>query len=171
MTIHIRKCNLNDLEHLLAISYQTFHETFSAQNSAENMKAYSDEAYTKENFAAELKNPHSQFFYIFYNDECAGFLKLNILTAQSEPMGDDALEVERIYILNKYQGLGLGKALLNLAHEEAKRLDKKSIWLGVWEFNNKAISFYKKKGFKKVGSHSFFMGDDEQTDYIFRKEL
>lgn len=171
MTIHIRKCNLDDLEHLLAISYQTFHETFSAQNSAENMKAYSDETYTKENFTAELKNPHSQFFYILYDGECAGFLKLNILTAQSEPMGDDALEVERIYILKKYQGLGLGKALLNLAHEEAKRLDKKSIWLGVWEFNNKAISFYKKKGFKKVGSHSFFMGDDEQTDYIFRKEL
>ncbi|HIW38785.1 MAG TPA: GNAT family N-acetyltransferase [Candidatus Jeotgalicoccus stercoravium] len=171
MTIHIRKCTVGDLDSLLDISKKTFYETFEKQNTEENMSAYSEKTYQKEKFISELEHPHSQFFYIFYKDELAGFLKLNILSAQSEPMGDDALEVERIYILNDFQKLGLGKALLKLAHDEAQRLGKKNIWLGVWEYNSNAIAFYKKQNFKEVGAHSFFMGDDEQTDLILKKEL
>lgn len=171
MTTSIRKCTTEDLESLLSISYKTFHETFSAQNTAENMKAYSDATYQPEKFQRELENPNSEFFYIYYQDDLAGFLKLNILDAQSEPMGDDALEVERIYILNDYQKLGLGKELLDLAFEVAKRLEKKKVWLGVWEYNENALGFYKKIGFEKVGSHAFYMGDDRQTDFILEKEL
>lgn len=171
MTIHIRECSLEDLDSLLEISEKTFYETFAEQNTEENMKAYSEATYQKSKFQKELENPHSKFFYIYYQDDLAGFLKLNILSAQSEAMGDDALEVERIYILKKFQKHGLGKALFNLAHEEAHRLGKKIIWLGVWEYNSNALGFYKKHGFQKTGAHSFFMGDDEQTDFILSKEL
>ncbi|WP_371873239.1 GNAT family N-acetyltransferase [Lysinibacillus sp. Ag94] len=61
--------------------------------------------------------------------------------------GDDLLEIERIYIRNKYQGKGLGKHLINKAMEIAVAQNKKSIWLGVWEKNDNAIGFYKKMGF------------------------
>ena len=86
-------------------------------------------------------------------------------------MGPDSLEVERIYVLAKYHKQGLGKALLNHAHDIALKLNKGKIWLGVWEKNDNAIGFYKKQGFKKTGSHSFFMGDDKQTDIIAEKIL
>jgi len=86
-------------------------------------------------------------------------------------MGDDSLEIERIYIRNKYQGKGLGKHLFNKAMEIAVAQNKKSIWLGVWEKNNNAIGFYEKIGFIQTGAHSFFMGDEEQIDIIMTKTL
>jgi predicted GNAT family acetyltransferase len=46
-------------------------------------------------------------------------------------MGDESLEIERIYIRKKVQKLGLGNYLINKAMEIATRLNKKVIWLGV----------------------------------------
>ena len=53
----------------------------------------------------------------------------------------------------------------------AKQKGKKYIWLGVWEKNKKAISFYQKHGFYKIGTHEFVIGDDVQIDYIMRRDL
>ncbi len=171
MTSYITRCTVNDTETLLRLSYDTFYEAFAAQNTAENMKAYSDSVFRTEKIRDELNNPDSQFYYIYSNDALAGYLKVNVDSAQSEPMGRNSLEVERIYILEKYHKQGLGKKLLNLAHDIARELNKNKIWLGVWEKNESAIGFYKKQGFKKTGSHSFFMGNDEQTDLIAEKFL
>jgi diamine N-acetyltransferase len=86
-------------------------------------------------------------------------------------MGEDSLEIERIYIRSKFQKLGLGKDLMNKAIEVAVEQGKNKIWLGVWEKNENAIAFYKKSGFVPAGSHSFYMGDEEQIDFIMIKSL
>lgn len=86
-------------------------------------------------------------------------------------MGDETLEIERIYIKKKFQKHGLGKYLLNKSIDIAMEHNKKKIWLGVWEKNENAIVFYKKIGFEQAGSHSFYMGDEEQTDFILIKTL
>jgi ribosomal protein S18 acetylase RimI-like enzyme len=71
----------------------------------------------------------------------------------------------------KFQGKGLGRALIEHAIKIAWEKKKTYIWLGVWEKNEKALAFYQKHRFYKIGTHPFFMGDDEQTDYIMRKDL
>ena len=171
MTISIKKCTLEDLHSLQKISYETFNETFKNQNSPENMNAYLEKAFNLEQVEKELSNRSSQFFFVFYNQELAGYLKVNTNEAQSEKMGDQSLEVERIYIKNTYQKQGLGKYLLNKAIEIAQEQNKENIWLGVWEKNENAIAFYKKMGFDQIGAHSFYMGDEEQTDFIMSKPL
>ena len=101
----------------------------------------------------------------------AGYLKLNWGTAQTEPIAPEGLEVERIYIRSDYKRRGYGQQLLSFAEEFAKAKQKTSLWLGVWEHNANALAFYNKMGFRRVGSHSFFMGDDEQTDYLMEKQI
>ncbi|WP_102275610.1 GNAT family N-acetyltransferase [Cytobacillus massiliigabonensis] len=171
MTIKIKKCTLEDLPHLQEISYETFNETFKHQNSPENMNAYLEKAFNVKQLEKELSNSCSQFLFVYFNHEIAGYLKVNTDDAQSEEMNDESLEIERIYIKNKFQKHGLGKCLLNHAIEIAVELNKKKIWLGVWEKNENAIAFYKKMGFVQTGAHSFFMGDEEQIDYIMTKPL
>ncbi|MFO7318020.1 MAG: GNAT family N-acetyltransferase [Bacilli bacterium] len=171
MIFKIKKCTLEDMETLQKVGRETFYETFKDQNSPDNMKAYLEKAFNPVQLERELSNIHSHFYFVYVQDEVAGYLKLNIHDAQTEEMGDESLEIERIYIRKKYQKFGLGKALLNKAIEIAKALDKKKIWLGVWEKNENAIGFYEKMGFVKTGSHAFYLGDEEQTDYIMVKTL
>jgi diamine N-acetyltransferase len=171
MTIYIKKCTLEDSRNLQEISYETFNETFKHQNSPENMNAYLERAFNLKQLEKELSNISSQFFFVYFNNEVAGYLKVNTNDAQSEEMGDESLEIERIYIKNEFQKHGLGKYLLNKAIDIAMEHNKKKIWLGVWEKNDNAITFYKKMGFVQTGAHSFYMGNEEQIDFIMIKTI
>ncbi|MGN7410267.1 GNAT family N-acetyltransferase [Sporosarcina sp. SAFN-010] len=171
MTIHIKRCTLEDLYSLQEISVETFEKTFSKQNSPENLAGYMEMAFTFRQLEKELSNTSSQFFFIYFNNEVSGYLKLNVDEAQSEVVDQDSLEIERIYIKSEFQKRGLGKCLLNKAQEIAKECGKKKIWLGVWEKNENAIAFYNTQGFIQSGTHTFVMGDEEQMDFIMTKTL
>ena len=113
----------------------------------------------------------STFLFLYSDEKLAGYLKLNEGGAQTD-LGDPAgLEVERIYVLRDFQGLGMGRALIEKALELARRKKKGFVWLGVWEKNENAIAFYKKMGFRKTGTHPFVMGTERQTDHIMRREV
>ncbi|SDZ84565.1 Ribosomal protein S18 acetylase RimI [Thalassobacillus cyri] len=162
---------MEDSRKLQEIGYETFKETFEDQNSPENMKAYLEEAFNIKQVENELSNPLSTFFFVSFNEEIAGYVKVNTGDAQSEEMDDDSLEIERIYIINKFQKHGLGKYLFNKVMDIAMDQNKSKIWLGVWEKNKNAISFYKRLGFVQTGTHSFFMGNEEQIDLIMVRRL
>ena len=171
MNIQLIQCTTENLDALQTISRDTFYVTFHEQNSDDSMTAYLNTAFSAEKLTAELENKHSLFKLLYVNEEPAGYLKVNIDEAQSEQLGPDTLEVERIYILSRFQKLGLGKVLMDEAIKLANEMNKNKIWLGVWEKNMNAIAFYEKAGFEKTGSHSFFMGEEEQIDFIMTKHL
>ncbi|MNW09975.1 Protease synthase and sporulation negative regulatory protein PAI 1 [compost metagenome] len=60
---------------------------------------------------------------------------------------------------------------MNKALDIAKDQNKEKIWLGVWEKNENAIKFYEKMNFVQTGTHSFYMGNEEQIDFIMTKTL
>lgn len=171
MTTRIRKLTLADLAALQTVSITTFRETFAKDNTQEDLANYLARNYNREVLSEELQNPDSTFYFLEKAGEVAGYLKVNVGAAQSEEIADNALEVERIYVLPNFKRQGIGRQLIELALRQAQEQQKTVVWLGVWEANHAAIAFYQKMGFVKTGSHSFFMGDDEQTDYILTKQL
>lgn len=167
----MHKCTSEDLELLREISIETFTDTFAADNTPEDLAAYLERAYHPDQLRSELANPDSSFYFIYLESKLAGYLKLNTGVAQSEEMGLDALEIERIYVRSAFKRRGLGRELISFAIQHARETEKAAIWLGVWEHNTRALEFYRVLGFEKTGAHSFYMGDDEQTDYIMTKRL
>lgn len=165
----IRPCTINDLDELLNIGKETFYDTFHEQNTAENMTAYMEKAFTEEKLTRELNDKTAYFYFVELDGNVAGYLKVNVGESQTEPMSDEYLEVERIYVRKQYQKSGIGKVMMVQAEQKAIDLGKSKIWLGVWEKNTNAIEFYKRKGFKHTGEHHFHMGDEAQTDYVMEK--
>lgn len=171
MKLTMRECKIEDLSLLHDVSCQTYKDTFELYNTETNMKAYLEQAYNIEKLCGELSNSNSAFYFIYADEKLAGYLKLNEFKAQTDINDPQALEIERIYVTKEFQGKGLGSILINKALDIAITKVRSYIWLGVWENNKKAISFYEKNGFYRIGEHSFYMGDDEQTDFIMRKDL
>jgi len=60
------------------------------------MQAYLDEAFDYSKMLAEVTNENSFFYFVYVEDELAGYLKLNINTAQTDLCGEQGLELERI---------------------------------------------------------------------------
>jgi ribosomal protein S18 acetylase RimI-like enzyme len=167
----VRECTEEDLGALREISWTTYTDAFGCLNTSSNMQAYLEQAFDVERLRDALAGSNSTFYFLYADDRLSGYLKLNEFEAQTDLFDPQALEIERIYIIKKFQGKGLGGVLLEKAIETAKLRKKKYIWLGVWEKNHKALEFYRRNGFYEVGKHSFWMGDEEQTDYIMRKDL
>ena len=106
-----------------------------------------------------------------YKNETVGYLKINFGSAQTDLNDRDAMELERIYVLGKFQGKSIGKKLLTDVIQIAKKKEMNYLWLGVWKKNEKAIEFYKKQGFTTFNSHSFKMGTEIQTDLLMKLTL
>ncbi|OLP64747.1 Protease synthase and sporulation negative regulatory protein PAI 1 [Bacillus pumilus] len=171
MTVTFIRCNEQHVKELQKVGIDTFKETFQDQNKAEHMEDYVKTAFHSKQLLKELNHPSSQFYFVHVNGELAGYLKVNMDDAQSEDMGSDSLEIERIYIKQSFQKQGLGRYLMNQAFDVAKKYQKRDVWLGVWEHNGAAIAFYQRLGFVQTGVHAFHMGDEEQMDFIMTKTL
>lgn len=167
----IRKISAGDLESLQSISRQTFSETFSLDNTPENMEKYLSENFSREKLTAELNDPYSEFYFAEKNHRVIGYLKINRGPSQTALQDDISLEIERIYVLKEFHGQEAGKILFDTAVKRAKELHATYIWLGVWEKNPRAIAFYRKNGFVEFDKHIFVLGDDEQTDIMMRLPL
>ena len=85
---------------------------------------------------------------------------------------DNAFQIQRIYISQAFQGMGLGKQLFEFALQEARDLGCDWAWLGVWETNFKAQIFYDKYGFEKFAEHDFPVGDGKvDRDWLLKLKL
>jgi ribosomal protein S18 acetylase RimI-like enzyme len=166
--IHIRQISIHDLPALQTIGRKTFVETFAASNSEENLARYLAEGFSEEKLAAELKNESSAFYFAEEEDKILGYLKVNVGEAQNEPQDPDALEIERIYVLQEFHGKGVGLMLYEQALSIALEQNAPYIWLGVWEKNSRAIRFYENQGFVAFDQHIFQLGEDAQTDILMK---
>lgn len=161
----------SETEELLSLSRKTFYDAFEHLNNKDDFEAYTSLAFTHAKLLSEVENPNSQFYFAIIDNEKVGYIKLNYSSAQTEMQDENAIEVERIYVLASQQGKNIGNQLLDFAINKAKDEGKHFIWLGVWEHNQAAQRFYERNGFKAFGSHKFWVGNDEQTDILMRKEL
>ncbi|MDB2104219.1 GNAT family N-acetyltransferase [Clostridium paraputrificum] len=164
----IRECSLKDIEKIKLISEKTFYETFCDENSEEDMENYLKENFSYEQVEREIKKEGSIFYIVENKDEVLAYMKINFDKAQTEEGYLNTLEIQRIYILQEYKGRKIGKRLIEIAKNIAKKNELNYIWLGVWENNFNAIKFYEKQGFKKFATHIFKLGDDEQTDNLMK---
>lgn len=171
LNFELKRATVLDVEKLQKIGRETFYETFHEQNDEQTMHHYLQQAFAAEKLLAEIKNPFSIIKLLYVDQHLAGYLKVNEGSAQTERYAEDALEIERIYLLNAFQKRGLGKILMTEAILLAHQQQLSRIWLGVWEKNLKAIAFYESQGFVKTTTHTFMMGNEAQLDYIMVKQL
>ncbi|PWL39780.1 GNAT family N-acetyltransferase [Flagellimonas aquimarina] len=171
MSLTFRECTKLDLDELVNISRDTFIAAFEEDNDPADFKNYIDFAFNKEKLQSELENKNSRFYFVLEEEELVGYFKLNENEAQTEVKSKDSFELERIYVVRAHQGKKIGAWILQQVLKLTKQNGKDYLWLGVWEKNAAAIRFYQRHGFKKFGTHPYYIGKDKQTDWLLRLEL
>ena len=104
-------------------------------------------------------------------------VRLNSWATRTSWLGPDAisgsapLELKRLYVARAWHGRRVAQALMDAAIQAALARGAQTLWLGVWERNPRAVAFYAKCGFVRVGEHTFMLGSDAQTDWLFARSL
>ena len=173
--MHIRQAYESDIDLLVDLSRQTFLETFAADNDPGDMTDYLNSTFTHENLGAELKNTGSLFLLGYpdsHRSRVIGYAHLiEDCSVPNFTSRDPALQISRLYLKQSEIGKGYGSQLMQACLDRAKTQGLVTVWLGVWEHNHRALQFYDRWEFKPVGTQTFNLGRDVQTDWILARPV
>jgi len=169
--VEFKRATISDVQILTDLGCRTFIETFSKDNSKEDMDLYVAETFNSKKQLSEIQDPKRYIEIACTKNEASGFLHLFDGPVDVAVTGNKPIEILRLYVDSKWHGKGIGPALMDRSLQIAKDQGFQTIWLGVWELNLRAQAFYKKYGFQVVGQHIFKLGNDEQIDLIMAREI
>jgi diamine N-acetyltransferase len=169
--LRIRRATLADAELISTLGAETFATSFGAQNTPENLAKHLAKAFGEEIQKREIADSAVTYLIAEVNGRTAGYAQVRDGDAPACVTGDAPVEVRRFYVVSDFHGTGIAQALMNACADEARRRGGRTLWLGVWDRNPRAIRFYTKWGFEDVGGQTFMLGDDPQQDRVLARSL
>ncbi|GAB3691770.1 GNAT family N-acetyltransferase [Spirosoma flavus] len=169
----ISPATLADLSALTDLSATTMREAFGPpHNPIELVEEYIAKSLTEPALAQELADPRSAFFLARLPDGSpVGYAKLRRHAPPRRMPVRNAIEIQRIYLLQSQIGQGQGRQLMEHCLSWARNQKAAAVWLGVWERNKRALAFYEKMGFERFSYHYFQFGSERQRDFWLQKQL
>src|ERR1044072_6028305 len=112
--VTIRRANSDEASLLAELGARTFHETFAADNTAEDMTSYLALPFSVEQQTAELALPASTFLIAEVAGKAAGYAMLRAGETTQEIEGATPIELVRLYVSREWLGRAVGHALRSL---------------------------------------------------------
>lgn len=169
--IDIRRATDEDATRLAELARRTFIETFAADNAAEDMAMHVAQAFGPAVQLGEIRDSNMITLLIEIGPILVGFAQVRRGPPPACVTGDAPVEILRFYVDRPFHGHGTAQALMRAVEQLARELGHRTLWLGVWELNPRAIAFYSKCGFAAVGHQAFILGTEEQTDRVMARAL
>jgi len=144
--MQLKKALINDLLELQDICKKAYSLHFADHWTNNGLALHLEYQYGTKRLTADLANNKIEYYFIQENGENIGFLKVK-LQSSDEFSNLDNCELEKIYILPKYSGKGIGKEAMKKIIHTVREKGKSIFFLCVIDTNENAIAFYKKLGF------------------------
>lgn len=153
--ISITKATAGDAELVAAIARKSFTESHGHSAPPEDIRNYINEKYSNNVMEAELKDDKNSYHIIYMDGKPAGYSKIILNSPYENSHETNITKLERLYLLKEFYGTEAGAALFDFIINFIKAAQQAGLWLFVWIENERAIRFYKKKGFVIIGSYNF----------------
>jgi diamine N-acetyltransferase len=163
-----------DVSWLLPLAKRWFCDAFEAYYRPEHFLGYVNRAFVESVWREELRNPQHEFVVLWQEQQPWGYYKLSgDPTHQPACLpSSNVLEIGRFYLDQRRHGSGLAQRMMDHALAQARQQGREGLWLGVWEYNHRAMGFYRKYHFRVIGTHPFEMGAGLiEDDFVMYCEL
>ena len=172
MSTTIKTATTADAQLLTDLGARTFLEAYSDVKTAKDLNDHVKTAFIKEDIEAAINNNKAIFLIAFADEKAIGYVKLRWDRSHANLSAKEQnMELERIYVSRDYWRHKTGEAMMLEAFQITKSSNYHYLWLGVWQKNNRAIDFYLKMGFEIFGTKKFFVGTEENDDFVLRIKL
>jgi GNAT superfamily N-acetyltransferase len=169
--IDLRPAVAADIPLLGELGARTFRETYAAISDPREVDDYADAHFTAAKIAGWLATPASVTLLATLDGAPAGYAHLRRGTPAACVADRGAAELSRLYLLARAQGRGVGAALMRRVLDEAAGLGARTLWLGVYDRNVRAVRFYESWGFAQVGTHDFEFGGRLYADPVMARAV
>jgi diamine N-acetyltransferase len=158
-------------EHALSlVGAASFLEAFAGTIEGPDILAHCRYQHAPEKYAAWLAASDSRLCLAEVKHAPVGYALLTPPDLPIPTKADD-IELKRIYLLHRFQSLGIGAELMDWSITTARSLGKRRLLLGVYAKNELAIAFYRRQHFTPAGTREFTIGTTTFFDYLFAREI
>ncbi|HEY8973440.1 MAG TPA: GNAT family N-acetyltransferase [Burkholderiaceae bacterium] len=167
----IRLATVDDVPLLCGLGAATFRETYRPLSDPREVDEYADEHFTPEKVAAWFRKPCARTLLAIAGGAAVGYAHLRQAKVPACVADRNAIELSRLYLLGTAQGTGLGNAMMAAALAQAAELEARTVWLGAYDRNVRALAFYARHGFAQVGTHEFEFGGRLYADPVLTRPV
>lgn len=167
----IRRATRDDVDALVPFAQQAFRDAYRLLDDPADIEAYVTGHFTTEAFFSILEDASSTLFVATLGNQLAGYAHLARSVAPPCVTGPRPIELARIYLRHDAIGRGHGAALMRHVFSEARRQACGTVWLGVYDRNVRAREFYRRWGFRDVGTKGFLFGGRIYADPVMAAEV
>jgi diamine N-acetyltransferase len=162
----MRTASPADAADLAELGARTFRDTYQADVDPGLLEPFIADTFHPAAQRAELEDARSRITVVEVDGALIGYVHLREGDAPPEVDGARPLQVVSLYLDRAWQGLRIGRSLMDLAERDAVRGGHDVLWLGVWERNGRAIATYERWGFTQVGEVPFQLGPERHRDLL-----
>lgn len=162
----IRTATTADATVVADLARRTFYDTFGATNHPVDMELHLARSYGVDQQTRELNDRDITTLLVEEDGQAIAYAMLRGDHVPDCVTGPAPLELWRFYVDRGWHGRGIAQALMERVKTTARERGARTLWLGVWERNDRARAFYAKCGFTDAGDHIFLFGTDPQTDLV-----
>lgn len=166
----IRKAGERDASSLAALSIEVWLNTYLREGVSSIFADYVLSEFTAEKFRESIGDPN---LAIWVSENRTGIDGFVTVCSMAKPLlaNCSTLEIATLYVQPRHQSSGRGLALLQRAFDHCRTIGGESVWLKVNAENRRAIDFYVRHGFNKVGSTPFVIGDRAYENFVMEADL
>jgi len=161
----IRSGRAEDANRLAVLATQVWLHTYATDGIDDVAAQYVLSELTPEKCLQSLNAPATHFFVAERDENLVGFAVIQF-GVQCPAGASSAAELRTLYVQEHYIGHGVGKSLLQTAEARAREQSESALWLTVNAKNAKAIAFYTRQGYSKVGTAYFVLGEGRHENHV-----
>lgn len=163
----LRPATPDDASTLAAFASLAFTEAYRELDDPQELADYCAEHFRPDTLAAVIADPACATLLAEVGGALAGYAVVKAGPAPACVQGEAPLQLWRLYLGQHFVGQGLGARLMRAVQAEARRRARRTLWLGVYDRNVRAIEFYERFGFARVGGREFLFGGRLYVDPVY----
>ncbi len=168
--ITFRKANETDVIKLSILFKQVYIQTYGIEGVSDEFANFIVKQFSPERLHNSIVNNPDNFILAVYKNNLVGVVEIEF--DKKCPINNIvAPELNKLYILERFCGQGIGNHLLAEAEKVVKLKGNKEMWLWVLVSNQRAISFYERQNYKWIGNALFHMEKNSYENKVMLKQL
>ncbi|TMM53212.1 GNAT family N-acetyltransferase [Maribacter algarum] len=171
--VHFEPITSNTYESYIQVGTKAYNQHYLHLWPNGNSAPYIESSFTNEVLEREEWDDNTILYRILRNGKAVGVLKMTLNASLANFSKEEALYVDKIYILNEYSGKGIGKKVLQFAMLRAREMQKKIVWLDTMQ-KGPALDFYLKNGFEIHGESKVTLPtilEEEELMWVMVKKV
>jgi diamine N-acetyltransferase len=165
-SLAIRTGGLEDADCLAVLATQVWLHTYATDGISDEISKYVLSELTPAKFIEFMQAPSRCIFVAAQGENLVGLAVVKCDAPCPADGNPSTAELQTLYVQEYFIGKGIGASLLRAAESWARERAGCSLWLTVNARNSRAISFYLRHAYAKIGTAYFVLGTGRYENHV-----